>query len=95
MITAERNAGAYREAIGRARRRIDLEPLEEVGYRTLLQLQALSGDRAAALQTYHRCTSVLERELGVAPDQATTAEYERLVSGQPPAMARVAPAAKW
>jgi DNA-binding SARP family transcriptional activator len=62
LITAERNAGAYGEAIERARRRIDLEPLEEVGYRTLLQLQALSGDRAAALQTYHRCTSILELE---------------------------------
>jgi DNA-binding SARP family transcriptional activator len=78
LITLEREAGAHAEAIELARRRIDLEPLEEVGYRSLLQLQALSGDRAAALQTYHRCTSVLERELGVAPDQATTAEYERL-----------------
>ena len=45
------------------------------------------------MQTYHRCTSILERELGVAPDRATTAEYERLASGQPPAVARVAPAA--
>jgi DNA-binding SARP family transcriptional activator len=78
LITLERDAGTYAEAIELARRRIDLEPLEEVGYRSLLRLQALAGDRAAALQTYHRCTSVLERELGVAPDQATTAEYERL-----------------
>lgn len=80
LITLERDAGAYGQAIERARRRIELEPLEEVGYRALLQVQALSGDRAAALQTYHRCVSVLERELGVAPDQATTAEYERLIS---------------
>ena len=78
LIAREQDAGAYAEAIELARRRIDLEPLEEVGYRSLLRLQALSGDRAAALQTYHRCTSVLERELGVAPDRATTAEYERL-----------------
>ena len=85
LITRERDAGAYAEAIELARRRIDLEPLEEVGYRSLLQLQALAGDRAAALQTYHRCTSVLERELGVAPDRATTAEYERLTGRQRPA----------
>jgi DNA-binding SARP family transcriptional activator len=84
LITLERDAGAYAEAIEMARRRIDLEPLEEVGYRSLLQLQALAGDRAAALQTYHRCTSILERELGVAPDQATTAEYERLAGRQQP-----------
>jgi DNA-binding SARP family transcriptional activator len=92
LILVERNAGDYGRAIEHARRRVDLEPLEEVGYRTLLQLQALSGDRAAALQTYHRCTSILERELGVAPDQATTAEYQRLVSRQQPAAAPVVPA---
>jgi DNA-binding SARP family transcriptional activator len=79
LITLERKAGAYAEAIELARRRIDLEPLEEVGYRGLLRLQGLAGDRAAALRTYHRCVSILERELGVAPDQATTAEYQRLV----------------
>jgi DNA-binding SARP family transcriptional activator len=88
LIAREQDAGAYPEAIELARRRIDLEPLEEVGYRRLLRLQALAGDRAAALQTYHRCTSVLERELGVTPDRATTAEYERLAdlgrAGQPP-----------
>jgi DNA-binding SARP family transcriptional activator/tetratricopeptide (TPR) repeat protein len=82
LIAAESDAGSYGPAIGLARRRIDLEPLEEVGYRALLQLQALAGDRAAALQTYHRCASVLERELGVAPDPVTAAEYERLTSGE-------------
>ncbi len=87
LIGVERDAGSYGAAIELARRRIDLEPLEEVGYRCLLRLQALAGDRAAALQTYHRCTSVLERELGVAPDRATTAEYERLTSVPPAAPA--------
>jgi len=81
LITVEREARAYPEAIELARRRIDLEPLEEVGYRGLLQLQGLAGDRAAALRTYHRCAAILERELGVRPDRATTAEYQRLVGG--------------
>ena len=81
LIRLEGEAGGYAAAIELARRRIDLEPLEEVGYRSLLRLQGLAGDRAAAVQTYHRCASVLERDLGVAPDRATTAEYQRLVSG--------------
>jgi DNA-binding SARP family transcriptional activator len=89
LIAAQRKAGAYPEAIELARRRIDLEPLEEVGYRSLLQLQGLAGDRAAALQTYHRCTAILERELGVRPGQAITAEYQRLVGG--PRGARAVP----
>jgi DNA-binding SARP family transcriptional activator len=82
LVRLEREAGAYAAAIELARRRIDLEPLEEVGYRSLLRLQGLAGDRAAAVQTYHRCASILERELGVAPDRATTAEYQRLIGGQ-------------
>jgi DNA-binding SARP family transcriptional activator len=93
LIEAERDGGRYGPAIELARRRIDLEPLEEVGYRTLLRLQALAGDRAAALQTYHRCASVLERELGVAPDPATAVEYERLTGGERDGPAAGAPAA--
>ena len=38
-----------------ARRRIQLQPLEESGYRTLMQLQAELGDRAGAVTTYHHC----------------------------------------
>ncbi len=78
LIDLERAAGNFAAAIEWARRRVDLEPLEEVGYRRLLRLQASSGDRGAALRTYYRCVSVLEREFGLGPDQATTAEYDRL-----------------
>jgi DNA-binding SARP family transcriptional activator len=68
-----------------ARRRIGLQPLEEIGYRTLMLLQADMGDRAGAISTYHHCASVLERELGVTPDPATQRAFQRL-------MARAAPA---
>ena len=54
-------------ALEAARRRIRLAPLEEAGYRTLMELQAELGDRAGAVSTYHHCASVLERELGVVP----------------------------
>src|SRR5689334_17818442 len=66
-------------AVDAARRRIRLQPLEEVGYRTLMRLQTDLGDRAGAVSTYHRCASILERELGVAPDPATRRIFERLV----------------
>jgi DNA-binding SARP family transcriptional activator len=62
-----------------ALRRVELEPLEEIGYRRLMQFQAASGDRAAALTTFHRCASMLERELGVPPDPATVSLYESLL----------------
>ena len=63
-----------------ARRRIQLQPLEEIGYRTLMQLQADQGDRAGAVSTYHHCASVLERELGVVPDPATRQALQRLMA---------------
>ena len=82
-----------------ARRRIQLQPLEEVGYRTLMRLQADLGDRAGALSTYHHCASVLERELGVVPDAPTQDLLARLMSSaeraevRPPAK-KPAPAAR-
>ena len=70
-------------ALDAARLRLRLRPLEEAGYRVLMQLQADLGDRAAALATYHRCGAVLERELGVEPDEATQAVLRRLLARTP------------
>ena len=72
-------------AVDAARRRIQLQPLEEVGYRTLMRLQADLGDRAGAVSTYHHCASVLERELGVVPDPATRQAFQRLMARFRPA----------
>src|SRR5262249_6853864 len=90
-------------AVDVARRRIQLQPLEEVGYRTLMLWQADMGDRAGAVSTYHHCASVLERELGVVPDPATQQAFQRLMAragpgdGTPPtagaAVGRSGPAA--
>jgi DNA-binding SARP family transcriptional activator len=80
LAEAGRRVGDVRTAAAAARRRIQLQPLEEAGYRTLMRLQADLGDRAGALSTYHHCASVLERELGVSPDPATRREFERLLA---------------
>jgi DNA-binding SARP family transcriptional activator/tetratricopeptide (TPR) repeat protein len=71
-------------AVDAARRRIQLQPLEETGYRTLMRLQAEAGDRAGAVSTYHHCASVLERELGVEPDVSTHQAFQRLIAPPPP-----------
>ncbi len=68
-----------------ARRRIQLQPMEEVGYRALMQLQADLGDRAGAVSTYHHCASLLERELGIIPDPATRQAFQRLMADGDPA----------
>lgn len=64
-----------------AKQRVLLEPLEEMGYRQLMEVQAELGDRAAAMHTFHRCAAVLEQELGVVPDPATQRLFDRVFAG--------------
>jgi len=73
----------YRTAIGYAQRLLQHDPLHEAAHRHLMRLHALSGDRAAALRTYHVCATTLQRELGVEPGPATREVYERLLSLEP------------
>jgi DNA-binding SARP family transcriptional activator len=81
---ARARAGDLPGAAQVARRRIRLQPMEEVGYRTLMLLQADLGDRAGAVSTYHHCASVLERELGVIPDPVTRKAFQRLIADATP-----------
>ncbi|MDX6555392.1 MAG: hypothetical protein QOD86_1587, partial [Miltoncostaeaceae bacterium] len=59
-------------AIRAARRRLELDPLQETAHRQLIGLLARSGDRAAALAQYRECVRALNRELGVGPLPETT-----------------------
>ncbi|HEY6933824.1 MAG TPA: AAA family ATPase [Marmoricola sp.] len=76
VVPAAVTAGDPTTALHVARRRVELQPLEETGYRTLIELQVRLGDRAGAVSSYHRCASVLERELGLQPDPATRAALD-------------------
>ena len=69
----------YTEAIQAAQKLLRHDPLHEATYRHLMRLHALSGDRAAALRTYHTCSSVLERELATEPSPDTREVYESLL----------------
>jgi hypothetical protein len=81
LVSAARaRTGDLAGAVDAARRRVRLAPLEEVGYRALMQLQADLGDRTGAVSTYHHCASVLERELGVVPDAATRQAFQWLMA---------------
>lgn len=67
----------YQAGIRYAQRLLGLEPLHEAGYRRLMQLHLLNGDRVAALRLYHTCVALLQQELGVEPDEETQAVYQR------------------
>lgn len=69
----------YRDAVKHAQRLLQTDNLREETYRTLIRLHGLNDDRAAALNVYHACASVLSKELGVEPDASTREAYERLL----------------
>ena len=69
----------YQAAAQTAQRLLRQDPLHEATYRRLMHIQALNGEKVAALRTYHTCANILEKELGVAPDDATRELYERLL----------------
>jgi len=72
--------GALDQAIAAARRWVALDQLNESAHGLLMELYARAGRRSAALRQYHECKRLLRRELGVAPQPATTALYERIRS---------------
>lgn len=63
-------------AIATAQRLLDLDPVREQTYRTLMRLHAAKGDRSQALRCYQLCRDRLWRELGVKPEPET----ERLLA---------------
>jgi DNA-binding SARP family transcriptional activator/tetratricopeptide (TPR) repeat protein len=85
LATANQAAGDLPGAIAAASRRLDLDPLDEAGHVRLMELFAQSGDRASALRQYRLCVATLDRELGVAPLESTTARYEAIRDADEPA----------
>lgn len=84
LVTACETQRDYSTAIGYAQHLLRADPLHETTYQQLMRLYALQGDRASALRTYHLCTSVLARELGVEPNPVTQEAYVHLLGLESP-----------
>jgi DNA-binding SARP family transcriptional activator/Flp pilus assembly protein TadD len=65
-------------AIETTTRWVTLDPLNEVAHRRLMQLHFAVEDRAAALQAYESCRSVLARELNAEPAPETESLADRI-----------------
>jgi DNA-binding SARP family transcriptional activator/tetratricopeptide (TPR) repeat protein len=74
----------FEPAVGYARRRLALDPLDEQAHCRLMQLYAWSGQRSAALTQYEHCAKVLGDQLGVPPQDGTTELYESIKIGSAP-----------
>jgi len=78
---------ATEPAIQTALRLLSLDPLQEVTHRALVRLYTRQGRRAAALRQYQLCVDVLQRELGVEPEEATKQVYRELLPQPSPRLA--------
>src|SRR5499433_336954 len=79
LLAHRMKLGATEPAIETALRLLSLDPLQEVTHRALMRLYASLGRRAAALRQYQICVDVLQRELGVEPEEATKQVYRELL----------------
>lgn len=69
----------YSTALTYAQQRLRIDEFNEATYVALMRLHDLNGDRAKALQVYHRCMTLLREELGVDPSPTTRQLYEALL----------------
>ncbi len=86
LITFHQQRGHFADGIRHARQLLALDPLQEETHRQLMLLYALDNQRPAALAHYEQCVAILDEELGVEPDDETTALYAKIkddkVTGQ-------------
>lgn len=83
--------GDYRTGLNYARQLLALDPLVEQSQRTVMRLLAANGERAAVEAHYRRLQALLDEELGVEPDAATTLLFAQIRAGDAAGL-RTAPA---
>jgi predicted ATPase/DNA-binding SARP family transcriptional activator len=71
LVSLLEQMGEFPSAVQYAERLVELDPLCETSYQTLMHLYGRKGDRAAALLVYHQCVTALRRELDTEPGPAT------------------------
>ena len=85
LIAHHQKAGEPDDAIPFARRLLALDNLHEPAHRILMRLYALAGQQAAALRQYDECVRLLDEELGVPPEDATSELHEAIRTRRFPA----------
>jgi DNA-binding SARP family transcriptional activator/pimeloyl-ACP methyl ester carboxylesterase len=84
LVRAHQERAEFRLAIEYGRRWLALDPLNEPAHRQLMQLYALTGQKATALRQYQQCERILRDDLGLAPQPETRQLYERIRLGRKP-----------
>lgn len=83
LLAHQRSTGPPEAAIQTGLRLLALDPLQEPVHRALMRLHARLGRRGAALRQYQLCVDALQRELGIAPEDATKQLYQEILQQKP------------
>lgn len=74
------DSGDPDDAVVFARKAVQVDPLREDAFQTLLRCQIAAGQRSGAIDTFFRCKNTLSEELGLDPSSDTLALYERVLA---------------
>ncbi|CAN5351978.1 AAA family ATPase [soil metagenome] len=72
--------GDYQAAVKCAHRLLQEDELRESVYSILMRLHALQNDRASALRIFHKCTTILNQELGIKPGAEVQGVYKQIIN---------------
>ena len=73
--------GAAGAGVLTAQRWVNCDPFDETAQQQLMRLLVMDGRAAEAVQAYEKCRLLLEAELAVPPEPATTALYQAIRDG--------------
>jgi class 3 adenylate cyclase len=93
LLALQMKSDAVDAAVRTTLRLLALDSLQEVTHRTLMRLYARQGRRDAALHQYQVCIDVLQRELGLEPEEATRQLYQTILDVRQLPEIRIEPAA--
>jgi DNA-binding SARP family transcriptional activator len=79
LLQEQEKAGELDLAIETANKALRIDLFREDIHRQLMRVYAAKGMRSSALSQYRSCRDVLERELGVRPDDDTTKLYRTIL----------------
>ncbi len=78
LYDAEMIAKRWSAAANLARRRLQADPLNELGFRALMRALSAEGKRSEALRVYNECSRILHEEMGLEPERETRELADRV-----------------
>jgi DNA-binding SARP family transcriptional activator len=83
LLDYQENTEEIGPAVATASQALRIDPFREDFHRALMRVYVCKGMRSSALTQYRLCREILQRELGVPPDEETTALYRSILDCGP------------